>query len=127
MLTDISDTDISTQDMRTALTPAVFHVLLALAAGERHGYGVMKDVLVQSDGDVKLGPGTLYGTLQRLIECEWVVEAPRAGPRMVAGRTRRYYRITTKGRSALNGDVARLEGLVRVVRSLKESPRGSRS
>jgi len=106
--------------MTDALTPAVFHILLALAAGERHGYGVMKDVLRQSDGAVRLGAGTIYGTLQRLIEAGWVVEAPRAGPKTVDGRARRYYRITAKGRDALNADVARLESLVRAARGLKE-------
>ena len=112
--------------MSAPLTPAVFHVLLALAPGERHGYGIMKDVLGQSDGAVKLGPGTLYGTLQRLIESGFVAEAPRAGPRTVDGRARRYYRITPRGRAALDGDVSRLEHLVRTVRALKEGPRGSR-
>jgi DNA-binding PadR family transcriptional regulator len=105
--------------MRAPLTPAVFHVLLALSAGERHGYGIMKDVREQSDAAVKLGPGTLYGTLQRLIEVGLVAEAPRAGPRTVDGRARRYYRITPKGRAALDGDVSRLEDMVRAARALK--------
>ena len=114
-------------DMPEALTPAVFHVLLALAGGERHGYGIMKDVLEQSDGRTRLGPGTMYGTLQRLIETGWVVEAPRAGPRLVAGRARRYYRLTSGGRRALEEDIARLEALLRAARAVKEAPRGSRS
>jgi DNA-binding PadR family transcriptional regulator len=109
--------------MADALTPAVFHILLALASGDRHGYGIMKDVLRQSGGEVRLGAGTIYGTLQRLIESGWVVEAPRAGPRLVAGRARRYYRLTSKGRDALHADVRRLEGLVRAARGLKEVPR----
>jgi DNA-binding PadR family transcriptional regulator len=113
--------------MPAGLTPAVFHILLALMSGERHGYGVMKDVFDHSEGEVKLGPGTLYGTLQRLIESGWVVEAPRAGPKTVAGRTRRYYRITSKGRDALDGDIARIESLMRAIRSIKEPTRGSRS
>jgi DNA-binding PadR family transcriptional regulator len=113
--------------MTDPLTPAVFHILLALASGDRHGYGVMKDVLRLSDGEVKIGPGTLYGTLQRLIEAGLVVEAPRAGPRTVDGRARRYYRITVKGRHALEHDVRRLESLVRAARALKEGPRGSRN
>jgi DNA-binding PadR family transcriptional regulator len=109
------------------LTPPTFHILLALSAGERHGYAIMKEVLRLSDGEVQVGPGTLYGTLQRLIENGWVAEAPRAGPRTVAGRARRYYRITGKGRQALEQDVARLEALVRAARAIKEGPRGSRS
>lgn len=112
--------------MSDALTPAVFHVLLALSAGERHGYGIMKDIQAQSDGTVTLGPGTLYGTLQRLIERGWVAEAPGAGPGTVDGRARRYYRITSKGRGALDGDVQRVERLLRAVRMRKEGPRGAR-
>jgi DNA-binding PadR family transcriptional regulator len=108
------------------MTAAEFHVLLALAGGERHGYAVMKEVLRLSEGRARLGPGTLYGTLQRLIETGWVVEAPRAGPRTVDGRARRYYRLTTAGRRALDDDVARLEALVRAARAIKEGPRGSR-
>ena len=101
----------------------MFHILLALAGGDRHGYGIMKDVLRQSDGEVRLGAGTIYGTLQRLIEAGLVLEAPRAGPRTVDGRARRYYRITAKGRQSLDVDVRRLETLVRVARGLKEARR----
>jgi len=105
--------------MADALTPAVFHILLALATGDRHGYAIMKEAHRLSDGGVRLGAGTLYGTLQRLIDLEWVAESPRAGPRTLNGRHRRYYRITTKGRAALNGDVERLRALVRAARVLK--------
>jgi DNA-binding PadR family transcriptional regulator len=107
--------------MADALTPAVFHVLLALATSDRHGYGIMKEVLRQSGGEIRLGAGTIYGTLQRLIESGLAAEAPRAGPRTINGRSRRYYRITPKGRDALNGDVARLQSLVRAARVLKEA------
>lgn len=99
----------------------MFHILLALATGERHGYGIMKEALRQSDGRVRLGAGTLYGTLQRLIEAGLVAEAPRAGPRTFNGRHRRYYRITGRGRDALNGDVERMQGLLRAARVLKEA------
>lgn len=105
--------------MSEALTPAVFHILLALATGDRHGYAIMKESLRQSEGTVRLGAGTLYGTLQRLIEAGYVAEAPRAGPRMFNGRQRRYYRITPEGRDALNGDVERMQGLVRAARVLR--------
>ena len=109
--------------MADALTPPVFHILLSLAGGDRHGYGIMKDALKQSDGNVRLGAGTIYGTLQRLIESGWVAEAPRAGPRTVDGRARRYYKLTAKGRDALDADVRRLETLVRAARGLKEAKR----
>jgi DNA-binding PadR family transcriptional regulator len=108
-------------NMSDALTPAAFHILLALATGDRHGYAIMKETLRLSEGRVRLGAGTLYGTLQRLIEAGLVAEAPRAGPRTINGRYRRYYRITPRGRDALHGDVERLQSLVRAARVLKEA------
>jgi DNA-binding PadR family transcriptional regulator len=109
-----------------ALTPAVFHILLALAQGERHGYGVLKDVLAQTDGDVRLGPGTLYGTLQRLMESGVVEEV--SGPVSDADHDerRRYYRITRAGRRALGADVDRMDHLVRSARAKDIVPRPSR-
>jgi DNA-binding PadR family transcriptional regulator len=107
-----------------ALTPAVFHVLLALAPGERHGYGILKDVLRQTDGAVRLGPGTLYGTLQRLMELNWVEET--AGPKAEDDQRRRYYRLTRDGRRALSSEVERMEALVRAARAQRINPRGAR-
>ena len=107
--------------MNDALTPVVFHILLALATGERHGYGILKEALDQSEGRVRLGAGTLYGSLQRLIEAGWVTEAPGAGPRTFNGRYRRYYRITSKGRKALDAEVVRLQSTLRAARVLKEA------
>src|SRR6185436_10852696 len=99
----------------TALTPAVFHVLLALARGDRHGYGIQKDVLDQTGGDVRLGPGTLYGTLQRLMVLDWVEETE--GAAAPEDERRRYYRLTRSGRRALKGEVERMEALVRTARA----------
>jgi DNA-binding PadR family transcriptional regulator len=107
-----------------ALTPAVFHVLLALAGGERHGYGILKDVLEHTAGEVRLGPGTLYGTLQRLMESGWVAEAPARGRQ--ADERRRYYRITTAGRRALEGEVDRLDTLLHAARAHRIVPKTSR-
>ena len=104
------------------LTSAVVHVLLSLAGGERHGYGILKEVLRQTQGQVRLGPGTLYGTLQRLMECGWVAEGP---PRAVDER-RRYYRLTQSGREALKAEVERLDALVRVAREQHIVPRPAR-
>ena len=89
------------------LTPAVLHILLSLAAGDRHGYGILKDVLAQTDQKVRLGPGTLYGTLQRLMASGWVDEV--AAPRGSLDERRRFYRLTRAGRSALQAEVDRLE------------------
>lgn len=107
-----------------ALTPAVFHILLALAAGESHGYGILKAVLAQTNGEVRLGPGTLYGTLQRLMEQGWVVETAKAA--RLADERRRYYRLTPGGRSALEAEVARMDALVQAARAQNVRPRPSR-
>jgi DNA-binding PadR family transcriptional regulator len=108
----------------SALTPAVFHILLALAGGESHGYGILKAVLEQTDGEVRLGPGTLYGTLQRLMEQGWVVETARAA--RTGDERRRYYRLTPPGRSALEAEVTRMDALVRAARTQNVRPRASR-
>ena len=106
-----------------ALTPAVFHILLALAGGDRHGYGILKDVLRHTEGAVRLGPGTIYGTLQRLMETGWVEES--GGP-AAADERRRHYRLTRVGRTALEAEVRRMEALVRAARALRVGGRPSR-
>ena len=106
------------------LTPAVVHVLLSLAEGERHGYAILKDVERQTEHRVKLGPGTLYGTLQRLMELGWVEETD--GPAEPVDERRRYYRLTRGGREALRAEVARLEALVNAARARRIVPRTTR-
>jgi DNA-binding PadR family transcriptional regulator len=106
------------------LTTAVVQVLLSLAGGERHGYGILKDVLRQSQGQVRLGPGTIYGTLQRLMEFGWVEETD--GPIRAVDERRRYYRLTRSGREALRAEVDRLDALVRAARAQRVIPRTSR-
>jgi len=97
------------------LSPATLNILLSLASEDRHGYGIMLEVARQSNGQFKLGPGTLYDNLQRLTG-QKIVHAlgPRAGdddPR------RRYYRLTPLGQAVLAGEISRLEGVVREARS----------
>ena len=106
------------------LTPAVFHILLSLAGGERHGYGILKEVLRQTDGAVRLGPGTIYGTLQRLMESGWVEESD--GPSTAVDERRRHYRLTRDGRQALEAEVGRMEGLVRTARAQRIGGRTAR-
>ena len=96
------------------LTNAVVHVLLSLSGGERHGYAILKDIVAQSGGQVRLGPGTIYTTLQRLMEMGWVEETD--GPSKVVDERRRHYRLTRTGREALKAEVNRLEALVRLAR-----------
>ena len=106
------------------LTPAVVHVLLALAGGERHGYGIAKDVRRLTNDALRLGPGTIYGTLQRLMEAGWVEEVP--APVAATDERRRYYRLTRTGREALKAEVDRLGALLDVARAHRIQPRGSR-
>ncbi len=108
----------------TPLTPAVFHILLALAGDKRHGYAISKDVSRQTDGAMHMGPGTLYGTLQRLLNLGWIDVAE--GP-ADADERRRYYRLTGVGRSALETEVDRMASLVRASRARHVVPRPSRS
>jgi len=92
------------------LAPATLHILLSLAGEDRHGYGIMQEVARQSEGKYKLGPGTLYDNLQRLMDQGMVEEAKRrpAGedPR------RRYYRLTPVGRGLLVSEISRLEDVI---------------
>ena len=94
------------------LTPAVFYVLLALADEDRHGYGIAKDVQSRTDGQVRLGPGTLYGTLTRLTDAGLVVERPTRA----ADERRRYYRLTPFGRRVAQAEAERLAHMVTIAR-----------
>lgn len=108
------------------LTPAVFHVLLALAGGERHGYRIMLDVAEHTDGAIRMGAGTLYGTLQRLLEQGWVEESAGSAATAARDERRRYYRLSAHGRRVLGAEVERLEFVVRTARGLKGVPRPSK-
>jgi DNA-binding PadR family transcriptional regulator len=104
------------------LTPAVVHVLLALAGGERHGYAILKDAQRQSSSQLRFGPGTIYGSLQRLMEAGWVEETE--APADATDPRRRYYRLTRSGRDALKAEVDRLGALLDVARTHRIHPRG---
>jgi DNA-binding PadR family transcriptional regulator len=105
------------------LTPAVFHVLLALVDEDRHGYGIAKEVAARTDDAVRLGPGTLYGTLTRLTEAGLVEERPVRG-RAAADERRRYYRITALGREVARAEAQRLASLVDLARAKALIARG---
>jgi DNA-binding PadR family transcriptional regulator len=101
------------------LTPAVFHILIALADGETHGYAIMQEVARRSGGSVRLGPGTLYGAIGRLLEDGLIEESEeRPDPEMDDTR-RRYYRLTNFGGRVLAAETERLAGLVRAARSTR--------
>lgn len=93
------------------LPPAAFHILLALSNGDRHGYGIIQDVEASTNGEVRLSPGTLYRTMQRLLE-QGLITEPRASALM--DPRRRPYRITAFGKSVARAESARLAHLVRL-------------
>jgi DNA-binding PadR family transcriptional regulator len=105
------------------LTPAVFHILLALSSGERHGYGIMKQVEADSQGKVSMGPGTLYGSLKRMLDAGLVQESDkRVDPEMDDER-RIYYQITGVGVKALEAELDRYNHIVTVAQQRKLYPK----
>lgn len=100
------------------LTPAVFNILLALADGEKHGYGIMLEAEANTQGQVVMGPGTLYGSLKRMLEAGLVEESDaRVDPEMDDPRRRAYYRLTGLGRRILGLEAERLASQVRIARA----------
>jgi DNA-binding PadR family transcriptional regulator len=95
------------------LTPAMFHILLALADRERHGYHIMQEVEERTEGNVRLGPGTLYGSIKRMLGDGWIEETEeRPDPEMDDER-RRYYRLTDFGYRVATAEAERLARLVK--------------
>jgi DNA-binding PadR family transcriptional regulator len=96
-----------------------FHILLSLASGEQHGYGIMQDVLQRTVGKVRLWPATLYGSIKRLIEAELIEESDeRPAPEDDDAR-RKYYRLTELGRWVLDAECERLQELVSAIQGMK--------
>jgi DNA-binding PadR family transcriptional regulator len=91
------------------LTPAMFHILLALADGEKHGYAILKEVARRTDGKVRLSAGTLYGNLARLERSGMIVESGRRPAIGLDDERRRYYRLTTFGRAVAIAEARRME------------------
>jgi len=105
------------------LTPAVFHILLALSTGERHGYGIMKQVEADSQGRVTMGPGTLYGSLKRMLDAGLVQESDkRIDPEMDDER-RIYYQITGIGAEALTAELERYKRIVTLAQERRLYPK----
>jgi len=98
------------------LTPAVFYILLALATQDRHGYGIMKQAESDSSGQIHLGPGTLYGTIKRLLAAGHIVEAGEQTDPELDDQRRRYYRLSPSGRQLLGLELERLEHAVEAAR-----------
>src|ERR1700747_1161110 len=93
-----------------------FHIMLSLATGEQHGYGIMQEVLNRTTGKVRLWPATLYGSIKRLIDADLIEESDeRPSPEFDDAR-RRYYRLTPLGRRVLDAEGERLQELLRIIR-----------
>ena len=98
------------------LKPQWLYIMLSVAGGEQHGYGIMQDVLNRTTGKVRLWPATLYGSIKRLIEAELIEESSdRPAPDEDDAR-RRYYKLTPLGKRVLNAECERLQELVNLVR-----------
>jgi len=98
------------------LTTAMFHVLLALAGEDLHGYAILKEVEVRTGGEVKLSTGTLYGIIKRLLDDGLIAER-RGRPAANDDERRRYYRLTTKGHAVAEAEAERLQKMVELARS----------
>ena len=100
------------------LTPAIHHILLALADEERHGYGIMQEV-AQLTGGTRMGPGTLYGTLKRLLASRLIEEAEKRPDPEIDDERRRYYRLTKLGAQVLRAESSRISVLLNAAKAKK--------
>jgi DNA-binding PadR family transcriptional regulator len=98
------------------------HILLALADEDRHGYGIMQEVARLTDGTVRMGPGTLYGTIKRLLTARLIEAADERPDPELDDERRRYYRLTTQGRRALAAETSRIATLISAARAKKVYP-----
>ncbi|HJQ30200.1 MAG TPA: PadR family transcriptional regulator [Rubrobacter sp.] len=101
------------------LTPAVLHILLAVADEEWHGYGIMREVEERTGGQTRLGPGTLYGSIKRMLADGLIEESDERPDPEMDDQRRRYYRITDFGRRVAGAEAERLSGLVEDARARK--------
>src|SRR6202521_6482401 len=104
------------------LTPAVFHILLALSEGERHGYAIMQEVAADTGGSLQLGPGTLYGCLKRMLSARLVEESDERPDPDLDDERRRYYRMTDFGARVLRAEAERLANAVSAARAKRLFP-----
>jgi DNA-binding PadR family transcriptional regulator len=114
------------------LSPATLHILLALAGGNLHGYGIIQEVARNTDGRYRLGPGTLYDNLKKLMDTGLVADAPKSAPskrKSAAAKEddRRFYTLTKEGRAALTVEVDRLQSVVTQARLRLQEARSGRA
>ena len=101
---------------RDLLTPAGLHILLALAGGELHGYGIKKDIDRRTDGALRIGPATLYEAIHRMLTAGWIETVSESAKAAASGR-RKSYRLTAEGRRQLEKEIARLDEIVGYARA----------
>jgi DNA-binding PadR family transcriptional regulator len=101
------------------VSPTLFHILVALADQDRHGYAIMQDVSARTGGELKVSPGTLYGSIKRMLEDGWIVERDSDDER------RRNYRLTALGRRIAEAEASRLETVLRQARATGLLPKRS--
>jgi len=99
------------------LSTAVFHILIALADGDRHGYSIMRETAARTDGKVQLSAGTLYSSIRRMLEQGLIEELADSPDPTSSDERRRYYRLTRFGRRVATAEVERLNGLVKQARA----------
>jgi DNA-binding PadR family transcriptional regulator len=104
-------------DQVLPLTPTVFHILLALADQERHGYGIMQEVTMMTQNRVRMGPGTLYGSIKRMLKANLIEESDERPDPALDDERRRYYRLTDFGRRVLAAEARRLSTLIDVAQA----------
>ena len=105
------------------LQPSVFHILMALADEDRHGYGIIQEVHARTSGAVRLSPGTLYRSIQRMLDDDLIVEVHERPAPELDDERRRYYRMTRFGRAVAQAEAGRLTDLVKLARASGVVPR----
>jgi len=109
-------------DAQLPLPPATFHILMAVTDEDRHGYGIIQDVMTRTDGELRLSAGTLYRSIQRMLEQGLIVEPRRRPAPALDDERRRYYSITPFGTAVARAEMRRLTQLVRLARARGLTP-----
>ena len=115
--------DKTASNPKTTLTPAAFHILLVLADGENHGYAIMQEVAEHTGGKMRLGPGSLYGTIKRMLADGWIEELDERPDPELDDERRRYYRLTDFGQKVLKAEAQRISKLVSVAQQKRLLPK----
>lgn len=105
------------------LRPSVFHILLALSDGDLHGYGIMQEVSEHTGGQIRLGPGTLYGAIKRLLGSRLIVETDERPDPELDDERRRYYRLSDLGQQVLKAEARRISKMVSVAQNKRLIPK----